>query len=94
MQANASPLSSIVLKFPVYGWPQDVRDPALAYTLRDSVIATDKRFEVEVQIAAIMDMSSVSAGTFVSIVVVVLADNTPQTLRVEALSLCHWRGST
>ena len=41
----------------------------------------------EVQISSIMDMSSVSAGTLVSVVVVAQADNSPQTLRVEAWSL-------
>ena len=35
---------------------------------------------------AVMDMSGVSAGTSVSRVVVVLADHSPRTLRVEALS--------
>ena len=86
-QADASTLSRIILEFRVYGWSEDSWNPALGYILMESVKATDKRFEVEVQITAIMDMSSVSAGTFVSIVVVALAKNSPQTLRVEALSL-------
>ena len=47
---------------------------------------TDERFEVEVPSTAVMDMSGVSAGTSVSIVVVVPADNSPPTLRAEALS--------
>ena len=49
----------------------------------------DERFEVEVPSTAVMDMSGVSASTSVSIVVVAPADNSPQTLRVEALSLSN-----
>ena len=72
----------------VFGWSDGAWDPALGCILMESVKATDRRFEVEVQITAVMDMSSVSAGTlFVSIVVVPPADNFPQTLRVKALSL-------
>ena len=52
----------------------------------DSVETTDKRFEVGVPSTAIMDRFGVSAGTSVSIVVVVQADHSPSTLRVEALS--------
>ena len=59
---------------------------ALAYILMSSVETTNKRFEVEVPSTAVMDMSGVSAGTSVTIVVVVPADNSLQTLRVEALS--------
>ena len=52
----------------------------------DAAKTSVKRFEVEVPRTAIMYMSGISAGTSVSIVVVPLADNSPQTLRVEALS--------
>ena len=75
--------SRIVVKFSVCGWSEDAWDPALGYLQMDSVKATDKRFEVEVSSTAVMYMSSVSSGTFVSIVVVAPADNSPQTLRVE-----------
>ena len=85
-QSSTPTTSRIVLKFRVCGWSEDAWDPALGYILMDSVKTTDKRFEVEVPSTAIMDMFGVSAGTSVSIVVVVPADNSPQTLRVEALS--------
>ena len=49
-----------------------------------SAKATDKRFEVEVPSAAILDMSSFSAGTFVSILIVAPAENSSQTMRAEA----------
>ena len=62
-----------------------------------SVETTDERFEVEVPSAAVMDMSGVSAGISVSIVVVVPADNSPPTLRAVALlratvqrRVCPW----
>ena len=61
-------------------------DPALAYILVGSVETTDERVEVKVPSTAVMDMSGVRAGTSVFVVVVVLADNSPPTLRVEALS--------
>ena len=60
--------------------------PALAYILLSSVETTKKRFEVEVPSTAVMDMSGVSAGTSVTTVVVMPADNSLPTLRVEALS--------
>ena len=85
-QSSTSTSSRIVLKFRVCGWSEDTWDPATAYLLMDSVETTDKRFEVGVPSTAIMDRFGVSAGTSVSIVVVVPADNSPQTLRVEALS--------
>ena len=47
---------------------------------------TDERFEVEVPSTAVMDMSGVSAGTSVSMVVVMPADNSPPARRAEALS--------
>ena len=53
--------------------------PARAYILVGSFETTEKRLEVEVQITAIMDKSSVSAGTSVSFVVVVPADDSPPT---------------
>ena len=62
---------------------------ALAYILMSSVETTDKRLEVEVPSTAVMDMPGLSAGTSVSKVVVVLADNFPPTQRVEALSLSN-----
>ena len=64
-------------------------DTALAYILVGSVEATDERVEVEVPSTAVMDMSGVPAGTSVFVVVVVLADNSLPTLRVEALSLSN-----
>ena len=82
-QASTSTSSSIVLKFRACGWSQDAWDPALV----SSVETTDKCFEVEVPSAA--DMSGVSAGTSVPMVVVVPADNSPPTLRVEALSMSN-----
>ena len=46
-------------------------EPARAYILVGSFETTDERFEVEVPSTAVMDMSGVSAGTSVSMVVVV-----------------------
>ena len=74
-QASTSTSSMIFLKFQVHGWSENAWDPAFVYILMDSAKATDKRFEVEVPITAIMNMSSVSAGTFVSVVIVAPADN-------------------
>ena len=61
-------------------------DTALAYILVGSVETTDERVVVEVPSTAVTDMSGVRAGTSVFVVVVVLADSSPPTLRVEALS--------
>ena len=72
--------------FCVCGWSEDAWDNARAYILVGSVETTDERFEVEVPSTAVMDMSGVSAGTSVCIVVDVPADNSPPTLRAEALS--------
>ena len=72
--------------FGVCGSSEDAWGPARAYILVGSVDTTDERFEVEVPSTAVMDISGVSAGTSVSIVVVVPADNSPPTLRAEALS--------
>ena len=51
----------------------------------DSVETSDKRFQAEVPSTAFMNMSGVSAGTSVSIVVV-SADDSPPILRVEVSS--------
>ena len=72
--------------FCVCGWSKDAWDPARAYILVGSFETTEKRFEVEVPSTSVMDKSGVSAGTSVSIVVLVPADNSPPTLRAEALS--------
>ena len=72
--------------FCVCGWSEDAWDPARAYILVGFVETTNERFEVEVPSTAVMDMSGVSAGTSVSMVVVVPADNSPPTLRAQALS--------
>ena len=79
--------SRVVLKFRVCGWSEDAWDPKHGDILMDSFKTSERRFEVEVPITAVMDTSSVSARTFVSIVVVVPANRSPQTLHVEALSL-------
>ena len=72
--------------FCVCGWSEDAWDPARAYILVGSVETTNERFEVEVPSTAVMDTPGVPAGTSVFIVVVVPADNSPPTLRAEALS--------
>ena len=53
------------------GWSEDAWDPAFAYILVVSCETTVERFQVEVRSTAVMDMPGVSAGTSVSIVVVV-----------------------
>ena len=88
-QASTSTSSRIVLKFSVCSCSGDGWDPALGYILMDSAKRTDTRFEVEGPSTAVMYTSGVSAGASVSIVVVAPADNFPQTLRVEALSLTN-----
>ena len=85
-QASTSTSSRIVLEFRVCGWSEDAWDPALVHMLMGSVETTDERFDVEVPSTAVMDMSGVSAGMSVSMVIVVPADNSPPTLRVDALS--------
>ena len=72
--------------FNVCGWSEDAWNPARAYILVVSVEITDERFEVEVPSTAVTDMSGVSAGTSVFLVVVLLAENSPPKLRAEALS--------
>ena len=59
---------------------------ARAYILVSSFVKTDKRFDFEVPSTGVMDMSRVSAGTSVSMLVVVPADNSPPILRAETLS--------
>ena len=70
-------------KYSVFSWSEDAWDPALGYILMDSVKTTDKRFDVEGLSTAIMYLSSVSAGACRP------TTNSPQTLRVEALSLSN-----
>ena len=72
--------------FCVCGWSEDAWDAARPNILVGSFETTDERFEVKVPSTAVMDMSGISASTSVSIVVAVPADNSPPTLRAEALS--------
>ena len=84
---SASTSNKIVLKFRVCSWPGDAWDPALG--VHPDGFGQDNRFEVQVPRTAITYMSSVSASTSVSILVIALADNSPPTLRVETLSLSN-----
>ena len=72
--------------FFVCPWSEGAWDPARAYILVGSFETIDERFVVEVPCTAVKDMSGVSAGTSVSIVVVLPADNSLPTTRAEAVS--------
>ena len=62
----------------------------VACILAGSVEKTDERFEVEVPSTAVVDMSGISAGTSVSIVVVATADTSPPTLPPQG---SRWQAS-
>ena len=81
-QASMSMSSRIVRKLGICDWSEKAWDLAMANLLVDT---TNQRFKEEVPGTAVVNISRVSGGMFVSVVSAVQADASQPTLRIEVL---------